>query len=76
MGDGKIISIRIPVKRLINGPISLGTICGSDMKAHQRNRIRKLNEKMVAVPVRETASLRHVIRSVTANIGAQQKHED
>lgn len=46
------------------------------MKAHQRNRIRKLNEKMVAVPVRETASLRHMIQSVTANISAQQKHED
>lgn len=76
MGNGKIISIRIPVKRLINRLICLGTICGSDVKAHQRNRIRKLTERMVNMSVGEAASLGCVMRSVKPNIGAQQKQED
>lgn len=46
------------------------------MKAHQRNRISKLNERMVDMPVGEIASLRHAVQSVTANISAQQKLEN
>jgi len=38
--------------------------------------MRKLNERTVDMPVREIASLTHVIESVTANISAVGQHKD
>lgn len=70
---GGLFQIRIHVKRLINGQVCLGTIYGSDVKDHQGNRIRKLNETMVDLAVRKIDRQRHVTQSVTANISAQQK---
>lgn len=40
------------------------------------NKTGKLNEGMVDMLIREIASLRHVIQSVTANISVQQEHGD
>lgn len=46
------------------------------MKAHQMNKTGKLNEGMADMLIREIASLRHVIQSVTANISVQREHGD